>query len=91
MIGNLGMLGQMDPSRALNLTTTKETYPVWTIKLDMPRDEIIEYKFLILKAPSKNSQSRREIIFENLPPGINRIITTQGKRELTIAEEFDNT
>ncbi len=50
MVGNMGLLGNWDPMRAVPLTTTSDTYPVWTIKIDMPRDKLIEYKYLIIKA-----------------------------------------
>ena len=87
------MLGHWDPIRAVPLTTTKETYPMWTIKLDMPRDKIIEYKFLIIKSPGlkKPGDIKENIIWENLPQGINRLISTHGKKELMISEEMDNT
>ena len=69
MAGSLGMLGHWDPMRAVPLTTTKDTYPVWTIKLDLPRDKIIEYKFLIIKSPGlkKSSDIKGNIEWEILP------------------------
>jgi hypothetical protein len=93
MAGSLGMLGHWDPMRAVPLTTTKDTYPVWTIKLDLPRDKIIEYKFLIIKSPGikRSIDIKENIIWEVLPPGINRLISTHGKKELVISEEINNT
>jgi hypothetical protein len=93
MAGSLGMLGHWDPMRAVPLKTTKDTYPVWTIKLDLPRDKIIEYKFLIIKAPGlkKSTDIKGNITWEILPPGINRLISTHGKKELVISEEINNT
>ncbi len=71
MVGSMALLGQWDPMRAVPLTTSKETYPVWTIKIDLPRDKIIEYKFLIIKAKGKNlvgpSAGRGNIEWEALP------------------------
>jgi Starch binding domain len=89
MVGNMGLLGNWDPMRAVPLTTTNETYPVWTIKIDMPRDKIIEYKYLIIKAQNKKqndvqTSGRGLIEWENLPQGINRLISTHGKKEITI-------
>lgn len=49
LIGNFPILGHWDPSKAVYLSTTTQAYPVWTIKIDLPRDKIIEYKFLIVK------------------------------------------
>ena len=49
MVGSMPLLGHWDPLKAVPLTTTRETYPVWTIKIDLPRDKIIEYKYLIVK------------------------------------------
>lgn len=49
LVGSIPMLGHWDPLKAVALSTSKETYPVWTIKIDLPRDKVIEYKYLILK------------------------------------------
>lgn len=49
IIGNLPLLGHWDPQKAVFLNTTKDTYPVWSIKIDLPRDKIVEYKYAIVK------------------------------------------
>ncbi len=50
----------------------------------MPRDKIIEYKFLIIKSPGikKSVDIKANIVWEDLPQGINRLISTHGKKEL---------
>jgi hypothetical protein len=49
LVGNIGLLGHWDTQKAIFLYTTPDTYPVWTIKIDLPRDKTIEYKYLIIK------------------------------------------
>jgi hypothetical protein len=58
MVGSMALLGHWDPMRAVPLTTNPQMYPIWSIKIDLPRDKIIEYKFLIIKAsnPKKPGQ-----------------------------------
>ena len=101
MVGSMALLGHWDPARAVPLSTTKETYPVWTIKIDLPRDRIIEYKFLILKFNGNNNAKAKQnaatfcevlgkggelVEWETLPLGINRLVDTHGKKEITISE-----
>ena len=50
MVGSMPLLGHWDPMRAVPLTTSPQTYPIWSIKIDLPRDKVIEYKYLIIKA-----------------------------------------
>lgn len=52
MLGNIPLLGHWDTSKAVFLNTTQSTYPEWSIKIDLPRDKIIEYKYLIIKDPN---------------------------------------
>lgn len=49
LIGNLPMLGHWDITKAIYLSTNPSSFPVWTVKLDLPRDKIIEYKYLIIQ------------------------------------------
>lgn len=53
MVGSMPLLGHWDPLKAVDLLTSDKTYPVWTIKIDLPRDRVIEYKYLLIKAPLK--------------------------------------
>lgn len=92
LVGNINLLGHWDTSKAVMLNTTNDTYPVWTIKIDLPRDKIIEYKFLIVKDLDKGAKptAKRQILWESLPPSINRIVNTHGKKEIILYEEMDN-
>lgn len=67
MVGNINLLGHWDTNKAVILNTTNETYPVWSIKIDLPRDKVIEYKYLILKDYEKNAKGRKQVVWENLP------------------------
>ena len=93
MVGNMPLLGHWDPMRAVPLTTNPHTYPIWSIKIDLPRDKVIEYKYLIIKSANAKKQGgqiglpgRGFIEWESLPQGINRLVSTQGKKEITIYE-----
>lgn len=96
MVGSMALLGHWDPLRAVPLTTNSQTYPIWTIKIDLPRDKIIEYKYLILKSSNSKKQGQpglpgRGIIeWESLPSGVNRLISTHGKKEITIYESLNS-
>jgi hypothetical protein len=62
---------------------------VWSIKIDLPRDKIIEYKYLVITdIPSVNKASKPTIKWESLPPNINRIINTHGKKEIVVYESL---
>ena len=93
MVGNMPLLGHWDPMRAVPLTTNPQTYPIWSIKIDLPRDKIIEYKYLVIKSSNTKKQGsqiglpgRGFIEWESLPQGINRLVSTHGKKEITIYE-----
>ncbi len=93
MVGSMALLGHWDPMRAVPLTTNPQTYPIWSIKIDLPRDKVIEYKYLIIKAANPKKPGalqglpgRGLIEWEPLPPGINRLVSTSGKKEITIYE-----
>jgi hypothetical protein len=94
MVGSMALLGHWDPARAIELNTTEAAFPVWSIKIDLPRDKIIEYKYLIIKGPKKgqplSSALKQPIEWENLPAGINRLVDTHGKKEITIYDKMDD-
>ena len=76
VIGNLTVLGQWNISKAIPLTTSKENYPLWTLKNAFScavGTEII-YKYII-KDQSGNTS------WEQLPNNINRkkIISKSGE------------
>ncbi len=48
LIGSLSLLGHWDTSKSVYLNTNPQTYPVWSIKIDLPRDKIVEYKYIII-------------------------------------------
>lgn len=91
LVGSIALLGHWDAQRAIYLTTTAESYPNWSIKIDLPRDKIIEYKYLIVKdidKAGKGPLKKSAVIWENLPTNINRLVNTHGKKEITIYEQM---
>ena len=89
LIGNLPLLGHWDTSKAVYLDTNPSIYPVWTIKIDLPRDKIIEYKYLVITDPMTGQKhAKPKIAWESLPPNINRVINTNGKKEITVYESL---
>jgi hypothetical protein len=54
LIGSMPLLGHWDTQKAVFLNTNDKTYPIWTIKIDLPRDKIIEYKYLIVTDTNGN-------------------------------------
>ena len=53
LVGNLKALGEWNPERAHILETSAKRFPHWFITLKLPRDLIIEYKYIIIKKPPK--------------------------------------
>jgi len=89
LIGSLPLLGHWDTAKAVYLDTNPQIYPVWSIKIDLPRDKIIEYKYLVITdIPSANKAQKPTVKWENLPPNINRIINTHGKKEVVVYESL---
>ena len=95
LVGSIPMLGGWDINKAVILSTSSDTYPLWTIRVDLPREMYIEYKYVIFeKGTSKNLQnmSKTPIYYwESLPNGVNRVIDTHGKKSITIEEEVGTT
>ena len=83
LIGSMPLLGHWDPQRAVELKTSPASFPVWSVKIDLPRDKIVEYKYVILQE-ARGVRSR--VVWENLPPGINRVVNTHGKKEVALTE-----
>ncbi len=84
MVGNLALLGHWDPLRAVELSTTPDCYPVWTIKIDLPRDRVVEYKYLVLTGKG----TRQAVDWEVLP--VNRLVDTHGKKEVEVFDKMDS-
>ena len=76
VIGNLKVLGQWNVDNAIPLTTTEETYPLWTLKnaFSCPVGTEIIYKYIIKDSNGKTT-------WENLPNNMNRekIISKPGE------------
>lgn len=89
LIGSMPLLGHWDTSKAVYLDTNPSIYPIWSIKIDLPRDKIVEYKYLVITDTLSGTRSARpKIVWENLPPNINRIINTHGKKEIVVYESL---
>jgi len=93
VIGNLKLLGHWDPNNAIPLTTTEDTYPLWTLKnaFSCPVGTEIIYKYI-------TKESNGEIKWEFLPNNMNRkkIISKPGEfiiddEEKIIKSEIDAT
>ena len=67
VVGNLKLLGDWDINNAIALSTTSETYPVWTQKnaFSCPVGTEIIYKYFV-------KDINGTIIWENLPKNANR-------------------
>lgn len=100
IVGNLMLIGNWDPEKAVYMNTTDQSYPNWTIKIDFPRDKIIEYKYVLVteitgkfqQTPNfkVKSPTRRSIYtWENLPGDVNRIVDTTGKKEVQLFDEMN--
>ena len=93
VVGNLNLLGNWDINNAITLTTTPESYPVWTQKdaFSCPVGTEIIYKYFVKDTTGK-------IAWEILPNNANRqkIISKPGEflvedEENSIKEEADIT
>ena len=86
LIGSMQLLGHWDTAKAVPLNTSPQTYPVWTIRIDLPRDKIVEYKYVIIQDGKQGVKTK--VNWEILPPNINRIANTFGKKESVIYESL---
>jgi hypothetical protein len=48
LIGNIEALGEWDPKRAVFMETSAASFPVWNASVSIPRDLVIEYKYIIV-------------------------------------------
>eukprot|EP00347_Sterkiella_histriomuscorum_P002755 403366928 len=91
LIGNLSLLGHWDTNKIVYLDTNDQIYPIWTIKIDLPRDKIVEYKYLVITEPITGPKNvKPKITWENLPPNVNRIVNTHGKKEVVLYESLQS-
>ena len=76
VVGNLKLLGHWNPNNAISLSTTQDTYPLWTLKnaFSCPVGTEITYKYL-------TKDANGEITWESLPNNMNRkkIISKPGE------------
>jgi alpha-amylase len=49
IVGSIPELGEWDPENCVFLETSATTFPNWTAKMNLPRLESIEYKFIIVQ------------------------------------------
>ena len=85
ILGNISLLGHWDESKAIYLQPLE--YPVWTIKLDLPRDKVIEYKYLVVQ---EDTAGGKEAKWEVLPQNVNRVVCTHGKKEVSVHESRED-
>ena len=98
VVGNLNLLGQWEMKNGIPLTTSEDTYPLWTLKnaFSCPIGTEIIYKYFIKDSNGNNT-------WEDLPPLMNRkkIISKPGefiiedeekivKQEIGPTEDYNN-
>ena len=85
VIGNLNLLGQWNVNNAIPLSTSSETYPLWTLKnaFSCPVGTEITYKYLTKDGDGK-------ITWENLPNNKNRVKIISKPGEFIIEDEENN-
>ena len=85
VIGNLKLLGQWDVNNAIPLSTSSDTYPLWTLKnaFSCPVGTELTYKYLI-------KDSNGQITWENLPNNKNRVKIISKPGEFIIEDEENN-
>lgn len=85
------------------LETSPDSFPVWSTNMVLPRDLIIEYKYVIIQfgkmATRKNSVTGmystsksyiQSVIWENFGNNTNRRLNTYDKKEIILQEEMNN-
>ena len=71
MVGDHPLLGDWDAMQAIKMKTGRDTYPIWTVSVQVPRGAKIEYKFI--KVLLQNGKT--EVTWEALQTG-NRQVKT---------------
>ena len=87
IVGNIEELGSWEPSKAIPMTTCRETYPIWKITTELvcPLGMEIYYKYLVKEG---NNIYWEEI---NNSKSANRHIIVQSPGKLIINDEKSNT
>ena len=57
VVGNIAALGNWDTEEAKFLETCPERFPCWDASIVVPRDIVIEYKYIIVSYPAAASQT----------------------------------
>jgi len=99
LVGSIKELGEWNTEKALFLETSPDTYPMWNIKLILPKNCIIEYKYLIIKFAMVPSQAQGgqvqtipiSEVWENLGSSTaNRRLNTFDKKEMNLTDEMNS-
>jgi len=100
LVGSTKELGEWDTEKALFLDTSPESYPMWSIKMILPKNSIIEYKYLVIKfatLPSTIQGGQAQTIpisitWENLGSSstANRRLNTHDKKEMSMTDEMNS-
>ena len=46
VVGNHPILGDWDAMKAVRMKTSRDSYPIWSVDVELPRGAKIEYKFI---------------------------------------------
>lgn len=103
ILGNTASLGDWNTDNAIFLETSPESFPVWSTNVSLPRDLIIEYKYVIIQfgkmATRKNSVTGlystsksyvHSVTWENFGHNTNRRLNTYDKKEIILQEEMNS-
>lgn len=97
LVGNIMELGEWNTEKALILDTKPDTYPTWHIKLTLPKNAIIEYKYLIITYRTVKGQSGQpesipfSLTWENLGSSYsNRRLNTFDKKLIHLNDEMNS-
>eukprot|EP00276_Gloeochaete_wittrockiana_P002984 CAMPEP_0184655700 /NCGR_PEP_ID=MMETSP0308-20130426/14351_1 /TAXON_ID=38269 /ORGANISM="Gloeochaete witrockiana, Strain SAG 46.84" /LENGTH=217 /DNA_ID=CAMNT_0027092391 /DNA_START=140 /DNA_END=793 /DNA_ORIENTATION=- len=99
VVGGPASLGAWDTKKSLALTTTAETYPIWTATVEIPDGETFEYKYGLKKTnddgsftwesvENRKGVSKTATIIEEFNKIGSKIEEIAGKIEEVIAEKL---
>ena len=49
LVGSCPELGGWEIAKAVNLGTSDQLYPLWSVEIDLPKNTTIEYKYMRVK------------------------------------------
>jgi hypothetical protein len=79
LLGGTSALGDWNEGRALVLNTDQASFPWWRADVELPAGDTVEYKFAI-----RSSGVHGALLWEPLPPGMNRRSTIPDATSLTV-------